>query len=91
MAYCRFNMLYMPMEKKSTKRIWTKILTGIAALLIIVFTGNIVLRSAAEKKIRTTLEQFNPYIRAGFSGMHVNLFAASVRIDSLVIHYSPEL
>ncbi len=72
-------------------RIWIKILIGISALIIIVIAGNIILKSVVEKKIRTSLQQFQPYIQAGFLQAHVNLFAASIQLDSLYILYNPEL
>jgi hypothetical protein len=79
------------MKRKSRQKKWIKILVVIAALVAIGIIGNVVLRSVAEKKIRTTLNQFAPYVKTEFSKIHINLFTASVSLDSLVIYYQPEL
>ena len=62
----------------------------VAALVVIILIGNIILKSVAEKKIRSSLNQFVPYIKADFSKMHVNLLSATVSLDNLTIFYQPE-
>jgi hypothetical protein len=79
------------MKKQFHKRTWIKILIGVSALLIIIIISNTVLKSVVEKKLRTSLQQFQPYIRAGFTEAHVNLFASSIQLDSLYVLYNPEL
>ena len=79
------------MKKQLRKRIWIKILIGISALILIVITGNIVLKSVVEKKLRTSLQQFQPYVQSVFTQAHVNLFASSIQLDGLYISYNPEL
>ena len=66
--------------------LWT---IGILAIFIV--AGNIILKSVVEKKIRISLQQFQPYVQAGFSKAHVNLFAGAVQLDSLYVMYDPEL
>jgi hypothetical protein len=73
------------------KRTWIKILIGVCALILIVIAANSILKSVVEKKLRTSLQQFQPFINADFSKAHVNLFNASVQLDSLHVSYDPEL
>ena len=73
------------------KRTWMIILTAIAVLVVAGIVANVVLKSVIEKKLRTSLQQFQPFVQAGFSKAHVDLFAASVQIDSLYILINSEL
>ncbi len=73
------------------RRIWIKLAAWILAFVIIIAVADIILKSVVEKKLRTSLQQFQPYIQSGFSKAHVNLFKASVQIDSLYILYNPEM
>jgi hypothetical protein len=73
------------------KRTWIKILAGAGVLIVIVFAANSILRSIVEKKLRTSLQQFQPYITTDFAKVHVNLFNASVQLDSVHVSYNPEL
>ncbi len=73
------------------KRTWIKILIGVSALILIVIAVNCILRSLVEKKLRTSLQQCQPFIKADFSKAHINLFNASVQLDSLHVSYDPEL
>ncbi len=69
-----------------------KIITIIISILIIaVIIGNVIVKNAIEKKLAVALNQFQPYIKAGFSKAHVNFFAASIQLDSLYVLYNPEL
>ena len=63
----------------------------VGILLILLVAGNFIVKSAVEKKLRASLQQLQPYVQAGFSEAHINLFAASVRLDSVYIQYDPEL
>jgi hypothetical protein len=73
------------------KRTWIKIFISACLLVFIVIIANVILKSVVEKKITTSLQQFQPYIKAGFYKAHVNLLDASVQLDSLFILYDPEL
>src|ERR1700759_2217781 len=73
------------------KRTWMIILTVLTILIVAGIVANIVLKSVIEKKLRTALQQFQPFVQAGFSKAHINLFVASVQIDSLYILIDPEL
>ena len=77
--------------KYKHKRTWIKICIATGLLIVIIVVANIILKSVVEKKLRTSLQQFQPYIQANFSKAHINLFAASVQLDSLNILYNPEL
>ena len=73
------------------KRTWIKLFIAIGLLMLMVIIANSILKSVIEKKLRTSLQQFQPYIQAGFLKAHVDLFNASVKLDSLYILYNPEL
>ena len=79
------------MKKQLHKRTWIKILLGISLLIIAVIITNIILKSVVEKKLRASFQQFQPYIQAGFSRAHINVFAGSIQLDSLYFFYDPEL
>src|ERR1700750_1391840 len=69
-----------------------KIIIITAGILIFaLISGSIILKNVIEKKLAASLNQFQPYIKAGFSKANVNLFAASIRLDSLHVLYDPEL
>ena len=67
------------------------IIITICVLVIIILSGNVIIKNAIEKRLAASLNQFKPYINAGFSKAHVNLFAASIQLDSLYVLYNPEL
>ena len=74
------------------KRTWIKLVVWVIGIMLILLTaGNFILKSAVEKKLRASLQQLQPYVQAGFSKVHINLFAASVTLDSVYVQYDPEL
>lgn len=69
-----------------------KIIVAVVAILIVaIITGNAIVKNVIEKKLTASLKQFQPYIHAGFSKAHINLFTASIQLDSLYVLYNPEL
>ena len=73
------------------KRTWIKILIGVVVLFLLIIAANSILKSVIEKKLRASLQQFKPFINADFSKAHINLFNASVQLDSVYVSYDPEL
>jgi len=73
------------------KRTWIIIFSSIFFLIVAMLIANITLRSVVEKKLRASLQQFQPFVNAGFSQAQINLFAGSVQLDSLYISFDPEL
>ena len=64
---------------------------AVGILMIAFVSGNFILKSLLEKQLAASLKQFQPYITMGFSKAHINLFTASIRLDSLYVLYNPEL
>lgn len=79
------------MKKKNNQNKWIKALIYVAIFIILVLITNIILKSVIEKKIRTTFNQFAPYIKTDFASVHINLLAASISFDSIAIKYQPNL
>ena len=79
------------MAKANKRNKWTKILIFITVFIGFVLIANFFIKSFVEKKIRSSFNQFAPFIKTDFASIHINLFAASIRIDSVVINYQPNL
>jgi hypothetical protein len=62
----------------------------IAVPLIILFaSANFIARIAVEKELHSLLKQYEPYVFAKFSHVHINIFTGSLKIDSVYILYNP--
>ncbi|HYJ62610.1 MAG TPA: hypothetical protein VEV62_02620 [Parafilimonas sp.] len=79
------------MAKANKRNKWTKVLIFIAVFIAIVLIANILVKFFIEKKIRSSFNQFAPYIKTDFTSIHIHLLAASISIDSVAISYQPNL
>ena len=50
------------------------IIITICILVIVIISANVIIKNAIEKRLAASLNQFQPYIKAGFSKANVNLF-----------------
>src|ERR1044071_9005785 len=79
------------MKKQNKKKFWAWFSLSIVLLIAAGLVGNVLVRSAIQKKISSSLKQFEPYIHSDFASIHVNLFEASANIDSLALSYQPDV
>lgn len=77
------------MQEKRKLSIWWKLLIAASVLVVLVVTGNAIIKSVVEKKIRTSANQFAPYVKTNIAAIHVNLLSASINFDSINIQFQP--
>src|SRR5215471_11100079 len=80
------------MQRKEKQKRWIiYVLICAVALVTIGLIGNVIVRSTIQKKISAALKQFDPYIQTHFSSIHVNLFEATIALDSFAVFYRPQV